>query len=1396
MTTFQHPMKGLTVQDAPSQLFTANKNGSQRMGISPDQAADIFFGKKLVNKISNDDDEFPAENRTFAETVTGDSPKLTRLMITTITSDETFIFQYCLNWKHTNSTTIQMSSIEYNDGMLDRLPEESVASLLTEFRESSSVEVPRYGKAAHFSEDFYESPAGILDFQCKLQQLYNSTITTVIVGAFRELLVKSTPISVHAKYLDTGSKTRADVRDAFQTELDSWAITQRVANGLQIAIDNANTSLRSQSGKTATCIIVPSGAARYIANCANIVPHMARTQDGNVDMKALQKGITTSDGASVFQSFAIKSGPHDPGVDPFKRRRTIGTFNHMTAELLRDVQPQAFSTHMLDMKVFSEDKNDFVVWRYVDVAPLMGLYSGWRKGDNGGDKGPELKITSLGTQWMAGSRTWGEFLRTHGYLEYAIKAIKAKKNSAQIAEMMRIVAPAAAAATIATQPTNTRNANITRSFTPAVSSDQASGSLLPDSVANSMSVKQSSAKGPVGRNTTTATTAAPPQFATWLRELDVNNGTSLAEEVNKMTRILQSERATMRSMDIPSTALASLASDFLHLDVQRAIQYATTQYGIHITEFEQAHLTAYQRNVTPARGILAEASAAAPYIKLNDDAYVARIVIHPCGQLDHQHRASVRYIDLDFAAALCSLTSSALVLIEIDRELLYSVMTTSTVQLSIAPTSAYSHSADRRIAMQISILISCMLRRIQMCADRSDQAFVREVDGAQTDDAASTTHEMRIRRTVRDIMTMGAMIRGRGATMDRITRIVQSLDTLYCQVFCTSVVQSLTALMLTVRAAYVDTAGNKSPDELDERAWTAATQQVNSILAALQQLAAPTNSFPVHTREQHFLTRPVAGLTTLTPSAFEQNARIAMAARRKPSMTAYIDLTTTEQAQSGTAARMPTTFRTAQLAEAYFDASSDDTTDNASKHAEFKAAMEKLSQFNRTASRALKMPDIDTFGIFTEQLLRCIRTSNNDNEWKQAAIAVHAAFNNTSQQDGPLPADLAALILEVVNARDNTNPVYIALQQQLTTILQNSPTSSEFIKAVYSQYVGEIHAALLAMYKERVDKQNQQLIELNQRLDVYRQVARGVSLFEPATSNDNVRDNSQPQQQQQRRKDIPDISADDVRVFLLEHASVKSGAFWYWCIHNDIPSGIFYLAARPHMQYRTGTMLSLHGGPGLGSTYWTKPGLSIGRNAANHTLSVHFKIWFASLVEDPKLLVRTHDVYVDAYHGGNGHIGWNPLSDADRQDYRTHSLNKSVFFLPMPPSQRFESSVIDIRGRFDEDLCASNDADETTEFYGSNIWAQHWNWNTSERGRVDADKIPYFRESKARSNKVCFQAHQQTHSTSTGGLTNIIFEQGHWGRNVYPGCAAARRGADQFILPINSDGTAVMRMVS
>ena len=127
----------------------------------------------------------------------------------------------------------------------------------------------------------------------------------------------------------------------------------------------------------------------------------------------------------------------------------------------------------------------------------------------------------------------------------------------------------------------------------------------------------------------------------------------------------------------------------------------------------------------------------------------------------------------------------------------------------------------------------------------------------------------------------------------------------------------------------------------------------------------------------------------------------------------------------------------------------------------------------------------------------------------------------------------------------------------------------------------------------------------------------------------------------------------------------------------------------------------------------------------------------------------------------------------------------------IPTKQRIQSPVLDIRGKFDTELMASTDADKSTEFYGADIWTQKWGF----RGAV-IDITNYFNTPPPRMNTICFQGHQQIYSYGTRDYTNITFEAGHWGKSVYPGVGRARRGKDKYILPINTDTTATVKILS
>ena len=167
LATRVRPARGATT-DLTNNLTIGNTTqpliddqGRLTRNLTLPEAANIFFGKKLTTNLEDIDAEYDVENRIYPEAFTGSSPTLSKLIIHTITNNDTYVFQYCLPFKHRPQIAIQWDEIHFNDHLLDRLPNEGVASLVTQYAQQFQENQVRYGKSIHFEQDFYKTSQGI-----------------------------------------------------------------------------------------------------------------------------------------------------------------------------------------------------------------------------------------------------------------------------------------------------------------------------------------------------------------------------------------------------------------------------------------------------------------------------------------------------------------------------------------------------------------------------------------------------------------------------------------------------------------------------------------------------------------------------------------------------------------------------------------------------------------------------------------------------------------------------------------------------------------------------------------------------------------------------------------------------------------------------------------------------------------------------------------------------------------------------------------------------------------------------------------------------------------------------------------------------------------------------------
>jgi len=386
---------------------------SQSDSDNPLQKFQDFFGAP-AHPYKLPYDSHDVQHEVLPQAYEGECVMLREMVIRTISATDEFWWRLISPLKlMPGAMEFNMDRIHFNNGMMDRLPEEAIAKLMTHFKESSHDYLQRYGKAILLNSIHLKTEEGQRIYRAQLLQLINAVNETVAFGVAWHILNQPPYEDVNAKY-----RTASDgVEQRILEELANFACLIKDPFAAETLLSNLDTEMTNRGVGVATDMIWPRGGKKY---CNQPSFYLTGKQyDNNAEGVVAQ-----TRGIRHHESRGFKLGAHDAAVDPNFRPRTIGIANFIHGNNLRDVPDEFYRTSMLDIILYSQSEDGFVRIPYTEAAEFSGLYI-WGSLDD-----IDAPITPLGEDYFAmyESQTWGQYYKKIGVFGDMIANLLRKIN--------------------------------------------------------------------------------------------------------------------------------------------------------------------------------------------------------------------------------------------------------------------------------------------------------------------------------------------------------------------------------------------------------------------------------------------------------------------------------------------------------------------------------------------------------------------------------------------------------------------------------------------------------------------------------------------------------------------------------------------------------------------------------------------------------------------------------------------------------------------------------------------------------------------------------------------------------------------------------------------------------
>jgi hypothetical protein len=289
-----------------------------------------------------------------------------------ITNDQRWPFRI-LKWteKQGGTSEILWSQILFHDSEMTITPEESVARLQSNSRQSFRAGIVRKAQALRFERRALHTMDGRTEFAYRMKQISNS----IEMDAMDEIVTELFNVRQEKSYLDREiDNVAVNLQAHFQSMLDMTGSVNKRKNGVQELINKLTGIYKQQNRNdgTGNMWLVPQGTLAYIKECQSLDEW--RGIGGNPNGKGFTNPFPS-------QCVEVETTYIDgrPERNPSITTQTFGLYTYMNDEHLDDVEPRDFRMSMLDTQIMDGNRNELVNWSFKSRFGNLGFYENWDK---------------------------------------------------------------------------------------------------------------------------------------------------------------------------------------------------------------------------------------------------------------------------------------------------------------------------------------------------------------------------------------------------------------------------------------------------------------------------------------------------------------------------------------------------------------------------------------------------------------------------------------------------------------------------------------------------------------------------------------------------------------------------------------------------------------------------------------------------------------------------------------------------------------------------------------------------------------------------------------------------------------------------------------------------------
>lgn len=382
-----------------------------------------FFGHPRIPFESHPGLQYNRESYDYPEAWNGKNPYISMLLINRVAQEDVWPLKETLPLrKHESGMKIMWEITIFNDGLLDRTPEQAVSRFMTSKRETGMDYKTRSGAAFFVEHGFQKTEMGRQHYVAQIEQIKNATIRTLTLGCLIALMRAASKARSKDSIIPHGLTDVSAIEAAIQVEVDLFGMLAKSKNGYDEFVTQMDDFMHKRIGKPCNHFSGAHGFLSYFRDNPNN-SWLAIAGTRGMTASDAEKFRSTADGR-VFREWPLIPVNENERINQLVRPQMTATFIQMLDKHLRDVPAREFRIDMMDTLLYDEQLDTMRRVSFRDAVRSMGLYE--KNADGSID---EDTLSPMGQLFFDGFHTWGDYLQSKNKLDDYVNTLLDKEAS-------------------------------------------------------------------------------------------------------------------------------------------------------------------------------------------------------------------------------------------------------------------------------------------------------------------------------------------------------------------------------------------------------------------------------------------------------------------------------------------------------------------------------------------------------------------------------------------------------------------------------------------------------------------------------------------------------------------------------------------------------------------------------------------------------------------------------------------------------------------------------------------------------------------------------------------------------------------------------------------------------